>query len=45
MVRQGAADPLLAVIDAAGTNLGPCGLQRGSVFGSFIHLVDRDTER
>jgi cobyrinic acid a,c-diamide synthase len=45
MVRQGAADRLLSVTDAAGTNLGPCGLQRGSVFGSFIHLVDRDTER
>jgi cobyrinic acid a,c-diamide synthase len=44
MVRQGAADPLLAVTDAAGSDLGPCGLQRGSVFGSFIHLVDRDTE-
>lgn len=45
MVRQGAADPLLAVTDAAGTDLGPCGLRQGSVFGSFIHLVDRDTER
>jgi cobyrinic acid a,c-diamide synthase len=45
MVRQGPADPLLAVTDAAGSDLGPCGLQRGSVFGSFIHLVDRDTER
>jgi cobyrinic acid a,c-diamide synthase len=44
MGRQGAADPLLAVTDPTGTDLGPCGLQRGSVFGSFIHLVDRDTE-
>ncbi len=44
LIRQGTADPLLAVTDAAGTDLGPCGLQRGSVFGSFIHLVDRDTE-
>jgi cobyrinic acid a,c-diamide synthase len=44
MVGQGAADPLLAVTDAAGTDLGPCGLRRGAVFGSFIHLIDRDTE-
>jgi cobyrinic acid a,c-diamide synthase len=40
MVQQGAADPLLAVTDAAGTDLGPCGLRRGSVCGSFIHLID-----
>jgi cobyrinic acid a,c-diamide synthase len=44
MVEQGAADPLLAVTDAAGTDLGACGLRRGAVFGSFIHLIDRDTE-
>jgi cobyrinic acid a,c-diamide synthase len=36
----GAADPLLSVTDAAGQQLGACGLRRGSVFGSFIHLVD-----
>jgi cobyrinic acid a,c-diamide synthase len=40
IVQQGAADPLLAVKDAAGEHLGICGLQRGSVFGSFIHLID-----
>ena len=44
MVRQEAAETLLAVTDAAGTDLGPCGLRRGSAFGSFIHLIDRDTE-
>jgi cobyrinic acid a,c-diamide synthase len=44
VVRQGAADPLVEVTDAAGADLGPCGLWRGSVFGSFIHLVDRDTD-
>jgi cobyrinic acid a,c-diamide synthase len=35
-----AVNPLLSVIDAAGEELGTCGLRRGSVFGSFIHLVD-----
>jgi cobyrinic acid a,c-diamide synthase len=35
-----AADPLLSVTDAAGKELGVGGLRRGSVFGSFIHLVD-----
>jgi len=30
--------------DAAGTDLGACGLRRGSVFGSFIHLIDRGEE-
>jgi cobyrinic acid a,c-diamide synthase len=40
VVHQGPADPLLAVTDAAGRDLGACGLRRGSVFGSFIHLVD-----
>jgi cobyrinic acid a,c-diamide synthase len=44
VVHQDAAPPLLAVTDAAGTDLGPCGLRRGSVFGSFIHLVDRCAE-
>jgi cobyrinic acid a,c-diamide synthase len=33
-------EPLLSVMDADGRDLGPCGLRRGSVFGSFIHLVD-----
>ena len=41
IVREGrAAEPLLAVTDAAGRELGAYGLRRGSVFGSFIHLVD-----
>lgn len=44
VVRRGAADPLLAAADAAGNELGPCGLRRGSVFGSFIHLIDREDE-
>jgi cobyrinic acid a,c-diamide synthase len=37
----GAVEPLMSVTDAAGREFGACGLRRGSVFGSFIHLVDR----
>ncbi len=44
MVQQGTADSLVEATDAAGADLGPCGLRRGAVFGSFIHLIDRDTE-
>jgi cobyrinic acid a,c-diamide synthase len=39
--RLGDARPLFTVSDAAGNDLGPAGLQAGSVFGSFIHLIDR----
>lgn len=42
---HGGAEPLLSVTDAAGRDLGACGLRRGSVFGSFIHLVDRRNGR
>jgi cobyrinic acid a,c-diamide synthase len=41
VVNEDAGNRLLSVSDAAGTVLGSCGLQRGSVFGSFIHLIDR----
>ena len=41
VVREDAGDPFLSVSDAAGTKLGGSGLRRGSVFGSFIHLIDR----
>jgi cobyrinic acid a,c-diamide synthase len=41
VARQGVADPLLSVTDAAGGLVTDCGLRQGSVFGSFIHLVDR----
>ncbi len=40
-VRLGDAEPLFAVSDAAGTDLGPAGLRAGRVMGSFIHLIDR----
>ncbi len=41
VVREGPAEPLWSAADAAGADLGGCGLRRGSVFGSFIHLIDR----
>jgi cobyrinic acid a,c-diamide synthase len=41
VIKEEAGDALLSVSDAAGTDLGACGLRRGSVFGSFIHLIDR----
>jgi cobyrinic acid a,c-diamide synthase len=44
VVEEQGADPLLSVTDAAGMFLGGYGLQRGSVFGSFIHLIDRCEE-
>jgi cobyrinic acid a,c-diamide synthase len=40
---EGAADPLFAAEDALGNDLGPAGLQRGRVCGSFLHLIDRET--
>ncbi|MGC2411565.1 MAG: cobyrinic acid a,c-diamide synthase, partial [Stellaceae bacterium] len=40
-ITAGAAAPLFALADASGSDLGASGLQRGSVMGSFIHLVDR----
>ena len=44
VVNEDPGDRLLSVSDAAGTDLGTCGLRRGSVFGSFIHLIDRCDE-
>ena len=40
VVHHGADEPLLSVTDAEGRDLGRYGLRRGSVLGSFIHLVD-----
>ena len=42
VTQEGRAVPLFAVADAAGIELGGYGLRRGSVFGSFLHLIDRD---
>lgn len=43
-VQTGAAadmPPLFAATDATGADLGPTGGRQGSVFGSYLHLVDR----
>jgi cobyrinic acid a,c-diamide synthase len=40
ILSEGDADRLFATTDAAGTPLGPAGLQRGQVAGSFMHLID-----
>jgi cobyrinic acid a,c-diamide synthase len=42
VLRQGAGDRLFTSTDAAGRDLGVCGMRQGSVFGSFIHLIDRN---
>ena len=34
-------DALFAAADSCGVDLGQTGLRRGSVFGSFMHLIDR----
>jgi cobyrinic acid a,c-diamide synthase len=44
VVEERGAHQLLSVTDASGISLGGYGLQRGSVFGSFIHLIDRCEE-
>ena len=41
IVSEGEAAPLFAVADSCGADLSPFGLRRGSVTGSFIHLIDR----
>ena len=42
VVEEGVAGRLFEATDASGNELGPVGLQRGSVAGSFIHLIDRE---
>ena len=44
IVEEGAAEPLFAIADASGGDLGHAGLRRGSVAGSFIHLIDREAD-
>jgi cobyrinic acid a,c-diamide synthase len=41
-LRAGDAEPLFALTDSYSADLGGSGLRRGSVFGSFIHLIDRE---
>ena len=37
-------ETLFTVADSSGTDLGSVGLRRGSVAGSFIHLIDREAD-
>lgn len=41
-VKDGGAAPLFAAADSAGGNLGHAGAQAGRVFGSYLHLIDRE---
>jgi cobyrinic acid a,c-diamide synthase len=43
ITRQGAATPLFSAFSAADEDLGAYGLRQGSVFGSFLHLIDRES--
>ena len=40
--RQGAGVPLFHAFDALGADLGPHGVQIGTVAGSYMHLIDLD---
>jgi cobyrinic acid a,c-diamide synthase len=42
ITAEDASDPLFAIRDAAGIDRGTAGVRRGSVCGSFMHLIDRD---
>jgi cobyrinic acid a,c-diamide synthase len=45
VIRERGGAPLWSAVDATGGDPRPCGLRRGSVFGSFIHLIDRSASR
>lgn len=40
--RQGEADSLFEAEDSRGTRLGPMGLRRGNVMGSYAHVIDME---
>jgi cobyrinic acid a,c-diamide synthase len=40
VVTEAETERLFEVSDADGTALGPAGLRRGTVFGSYLHLID-----
>jgi cobyrinic acid a,c-diamide synthase len=39
--REGPGAPLFLAANAAGAEMGGCGLAAGNVAGSFVHLIDR----
>lgn len=40
---RGTDTPLFAAADATGADLGPTGCRAGNVFGSYLHLIDRES--
>jgi cobyrinic acid a,c-diamide synthase len=42
IIAEGNAERLFTLADASGGDLGAAGLRRGSVAGSFVHLIDRE---
>jgi len=40
VAREGAAQPLFAAADSSGRQIGPVGLRRGNVMGSYAHVID-----
>jgi cobyrinic acid a,c-diamide synthase len=45
VVSEGDGDPLFEAEGADGAALGPMGLRRGRVMGSFAHVIDRQAKR
>ncbi len=43
ILSEGPGEALFETSDAAGRRLGPAGLRSGTVAGSFVHLIDRET--
>ncbi|MDH3737981.1 MAG: cobyrinic acid a,c-diamide synthase, partial [Alphaproteobacteria bacterium] len=41
VLNEAPGEPLFEATNAAGDALGPCGRFHGTVFGSFLHLIDR----
>lgn len=44
ILEEGPGTALFACTDAEGTDRGPAGLVEGTVAGSFVHLIDRETD-
>ena len=44
VVAEGPGEPLFETADAEGRSLGPAGRRAGRVFGSFVHLIDRERD-
>ena len=42
VIEEGPGESLFDCLDARGKKLGSAGRRRGAVFGSFIHLIDRN---